>query len=170
MQSSYIIRSYQAEDKPAAIQLYKNLMEHHSDIIYWWPGPENNWENVCCVFYKDLMIAKAQIETINIIPADHSTNASHLIFFNMKLHSKWEDDNDLRKLLYKKILEKAKLKKEKLPSLFPVKLCAGNFASEAKENAYLKSTGFEHFKSLYWMRCKLDNLVPQSTLKFQVSP
>ncbi|WP_368901991.1 GNAT family N-acetyltransferase [Oceanobacillus oncorhynchi] len=164
MQSSYINKNYQAEDKPAVIQLYKNLMEYHSDIIYWWPGPQNNWNNVYCVFYKDLMIAKGQIETINIIPANHSTNATHLIFFNIKLHSKWEDDNELRNLLYKNILERANLMKEKLPSQFPVKLCAGNFASEAKDNAYLESMGFEHFKSLYWMHCDLDNLVPQSTL------
>ncbi|GEN85984.1 GNAT family N-acetyltransferase [Oceanobacillus sojae] len=165
MQSKYIIRNYQSEDKPAAIQLYKNLIEHHSDIIYWQPGPESNWKNVYCVFYKDLMIAKGQLEAINIVSTDHSANASHLLFFNIKLHSNWEDDNELRNLLYKKVLEGAKLLKKKLPAQFPVKFCVGNFASEAKENAYLESRGFDHFKSLYWMRCKLNNLIPQSALK-----
>lgn len=133
------------------------MIENHSDIIYWRPGPESNWKNVYCAFDKDVMIAKGQIEAVNIIPADHSTHASHLLFFNIKLYTNWEDDNELRDLLYKKILETAKLWKEKLPAQFPVKLCAGNFGSEAKENAYLEVKDFKHFKSLYWMRRELDD-------------
>lgn len=165
MQADYTVRNYQAKDKEAVVQLYKNLIGHHTNVIYWWPGPEHTWNNVYCVFYEDLMIAKGQIETINVIPTDNSTNASHLIFFNIKVHPKWENDNKVRDILYKRILEKAKLIKEKLPPNFPTKLCAGNFVMEEQDNAYLESRGFEYFKSLYWMHRELDSDLPKSKLK-----
>ena len=53
MQADYSVRNYQAKDKEAVVQLYKNLIGHHTNVIYWWPGPEHTWNNVYCVFYKD---------------------------------------------------------------------------------------------------------------------
>lgn len=39
-------------------------------VLFWWVGDEENWENVFCAFEDGIMVAKGQVEVINIVPPD----------------------------------------------------------------------------------------------------
>ncbi|MBB4826002.1 ribosomal protein S18 acetylase RimI-like enzyme [Sporosarcina luteola] len=152
----FYVRNYQEQDRDSVVKLYKQLIEYKEDVIYWWPGPENNWDNVYCVFNKETLIAKGQVQVINGISADYQGEANHLIYVNIKVDPSWENDHNIREILYDRLLQQAKLLKRSLPPQFPTKLCVGNYATESKDNSYFKSKGFKHFESLYWMNFAID--------------
>ncbi|QTD42998.1 N-acetyltransferase [Sporosarcina sp. Te-1] len=148
---NFSLRRYEEQDWDSVVQLYKKLIKHHGDVIYWWPGPKSVWDNVYCVFNNDSLIAKGQVEVINTVSEDYQEEANHLIYLNIKVDPDWENHNEVRDILYERLLQRATLLKEKLPSQFSTKLCVGNYATEVKENTYFESRGFTHFESLYWM-------------------
>ncbi|WP_249871787.1 GNAT family N-acetyltransferase [Oceanobacillus saliphilus] len=164
VEGSFYVRSYHERDWGSVVQLYKKLIKHREDVIYWWPGPKNTWDNVYCVFNKRSLIAKGQVQVINSIAEDYQADTDHLIFFNIKVDPEWENHNEIRNLLYERLLQRAILLKKQLPPQFPIKLCAGNYAAETKDNSYLESKGFKHFESLFWMNFAIGKSVPKSNL------
>lgn len=165
MDGDFYVRNYHEKDWNSVVLLYKKLTKHKGNVIYWWPGPENTWDDVYCIFNEGSMIAKGQVQVINMVSEDYRGDANHLIYFNIKVDPEWESRNEVRNLLYERLLHRAKLLKNKLPSQFSAKLCAGNYATEVKENSYLESKGFKHFESLYWMNFAIDKVVPQSNFE-----
>ncbi|WP_042472620.1 GNAT family N-acetyltransferase [Bacillus ndiopicus] len=147
----FYVRNYQEQDWDSAVRLYKKLIKCEENVIYWWPGPENTWEDVHCVFHNGAMIAKGQVEVINMVSKDYLGDANHLIYVNIKVDPDWESFEAVMDILYDRLLQRAKLLKNKLPSKFPTKLCVGNYATEIIDNSYFESKGFKHFESLYWM-------------------
>ncbi|WP_194287361.1 GNAT family N-acetyltransferase [Gracilibacillus oryzae] len=161
----FSVRSYNEQDWDSVVQLYKKLIKNEEDVIYWWPGPEHTWEDVHCLFNNKSMIAKGQVQVINMISEDYQGDANHLIYLNIKVDPDWENDKEVRDILYERLLQRAKLLKSKLPPQYPAKLCVGNYATEIKENAYFESKGFKHFESLYWMHMEADKSLPSSNFK-----
>jgi hypothetical protein len=54
-----------------------------------------------CVMEKDQLIAKGQAAPIFIVEPGQSKSFTHKIYFNMKIHPIWEENQELRDFLYK---------------------------------------------------------------------
>ncbi|MDX8046192.1 GNAT family N-acetyltransferase [Gracilibacillus sp. S3-1-1] len=161
----FYVKSYHEEDWDSVELLYEKLIKHEENVTYWWPGPEDTWDDVHCIFNKGSMIAKGQVQAINLISEDYQGTANHLIYLNIKVDPDWKNRNEIWDILYERLLQRAKLLKNKLPPQFPTKLCVGNYATEVKENSYFESKGFKHFENLYWMNIELNKDLPPTNFK-----
>lgn len=165
MDGDLYFRSYHKQDWDSVVFLYKKMIKHQANVIYWWPGPKETWDDVYCIFYKGSMIAKGQVQVINLVSEDYQGDANHLIYLNIKVDPDWENHIEVRDFLYERLLQRAKLLKKKLSPQFPTKLCVGNYATEVKDNSYFESKGYKHFESLYWMNFEIDQYIAPSNLK-----
>jgi GNAT superfamily N-acetyltransferase len=158
--SNFFIRKYQKEDKEKVIKLYKNIITHDQDVVFWWPDPQGDADDVYCVFVDQELIAKGQIQIINMVPPNQPSESSHSIFINIKVNPKWNQHTEIKDMLFMKLYDRAIRLKQTLSSDYKTMLCEGNYATE-RDNNYFEEKGFFYLNSLYWMNCDLkDSLEP----------
>lgn len=79
---------------PLLGELYQSLRSKEN-TIFWWIGDEDNWVNVYCAFEGGKMVAKGQVDIINIVPSGRSKDTKHSIYVNLKTIPERESDYDL---------------------------------------------------------------------------
>jgi GNAT superfamily N-acetyltransferase len=156
MNHNLSIRNFAGSDWDKVGGLYERIQQQHADVIYWWPGPdESYWDDVFCVFNGDSLVAKGQVDVINIIPPNSSKECTHAIYVNLKVDPEWDTVHEIKDMLYDKLYARALILKEGLPQEYATKLCVGNFASEVVNNEYFLGKHYAHFYSVYHMRQEL---------------
>ncbi|WHY22349.1 GNAT family N-acetyltransferase [Paenibacillus sp. G2S3] len=149
---------------PLLGELY-NSVTARENAVFWWVGDEDNWENVYCAFENGKMVAKGQVEIINIVPPGRSEESRHSIYLNLKTITEREEDYDLLESLYQTLLLRALELKETLSAEYKTTLCVGNNSSEiANTQFFEKEKGFSQYNSLFKMNHKLNDTLPSPTL------
>lgn len=158
------IRHFEQEDMPLLGELY-NSVTARENAVFWWVGDEENWENVYCAFENGKMVAKGQLEIINIVPPGRSEESRHSIYLNLKTIPEREEDYDLLESLYQSLLLRALELKETLSAEYKTTLCVGNNSSEiANTQFFEKEKGFSQYNSLFKMNHKLNDALPSPSL------
>lgn len=160
-----IIRNYTANDRKSMIQLHEAVNKQWPDSVYWWPGEKETWGYVICAFNGEQMIAKGQVQPINVLSESSPSGAVHQIYLNIKVHPDWDHVNDLKERIYAELHRLALELKKDFPAKFATMLCVGNKATEVTNNQYFAGKGFEYFKSIYGMRVELERV-----LQAKISP
>jgi ribosomal protein S18 acetylase RimI-like enzyme len=162
--NSVIIRNFQQTDMPLLGDFYQKVTKNRK-VVFWWIGPEENWENVFCAFDDNQMIAKGQVEVINSVPESHPADSKHTIFLNLKALPGRESDFDLLNSLYDRLHDRALTIKEELSSSHQTIFCVGNFSSEVNNNRYfLEEKNFKPHNTLYTMKRDLHQPVQDVAL------
>lgn len=130
------IRHFEQGDMPLLGELYNSVTSRNA--VFWWVGDEENWENVYCAFENGKMVAKGQVEIINIVPPGRSKESRHSIYLNLKTIPEREEDYDLLESMYRTLLLRALELKETLSTAYKTTLCVGNNASEIANTQFLK--------------------------------
>jgi ribosomal protein S18 acetylase RimI-like enzyme len=116
------------------------------------------------------MVAKGQVEIINIVPTGRSKESRHSIYLNLKTIPEREEDYDLLESMYQTLLLRALELKETLPAEYKTTLCVGNNASEiANTQFFEKEKGFCQYNSLFKMNHNLNDTfsVPELNERFE---
>ncbi|WP_340009672.1 GNAT family N-acetyltransferase [Paenibacillus sp. FSL K6-0276] len=128
------------------------------NAVFWWVGDEDNWANVYCAFENGKMVAKGQVEIMNIVPPGRSEESRHSIYLNLKTITEREQDYDLLDSMYQTLLMRALDLKETLSKEYKTTLCVGNNSSEiANTQFFEKEKGFCHYNSLFRMNHNLND-------------
>jgi ribosomal protein S18 acetylase RimI-like enzyme len=158
------IRNFKQEDMPLLGDFY-HTVTHEKKVVFWWVGSEENWENVFCAYEDNKMIAKGQVEIINIIQEGRSEDGKHLIYLNLKTLPERETDYYLLNQLYDKLYERALVLKQSLSPIYSTYLCVGNFGTEIQNNTYFtKEKGFKTLNTLYTMTRDLNEPIIEAKL------
>ncbi|WP_036688305.1 GNAT family N-acetyltransferase [Paucisalibacillus globulus] len=164
------IRNFKKEDMPLLGDFYQAVTRDRK-VVFWWVGPEQNWDNVFCAFEKGRMVAKGQVEIINSISDGHPEESRHSIYLNLKTLPDRELDFDLLNRLYESLYGRALELKQQLSANYRTNLCVGNFGTEVNNNRYfLEEKGFRQLETLYTMERDLHQpinpvVLPHSKLK-----
>jgi GNAT superfamily N-acetyltransferase len=154
---------------PLLGELY-NSVTSRENAVFWWVGDEDNWVNVYCAFEKGKMVAKGQVEIMNIVPPGRSEESRHSIYLNLKTITEREQDYDLLDRLYQTLLLRALELKGTLSAEYKTTLCVGNNASEiANTQFFEKEKGFCQYNSLFNMNHNLKDTssVPELNKRFE---
>lgn len=165
------IRRFTKDDKKKLGDWY-HAFTLKDNVVFWWVGEEDNWQNVFIALESGQIIGKAQVNVISTIPPGSSPNRTHYIYFNLKILPQREDDYSLYDLLYERLLDRASELKETLPSSNKTFIGIGNYSTEKYNNNYFISKGFVYSKSLYTMRRDLSDKIEEYNLAepYQCSP
>ncbi|MFT4415459.1 GNAT family N-acetyltransferase [Fredinandcohnia humi] len=162
--SSIIIRNFQQEDMPLLGHFYQAVTKDRK-VVFWWIGPEENWDNVFCAFENNKMIAKGQVEIVNSLQDDHPQDSKHKIYLNVKTLPERESDYGLLNQLYEKLYARAVELKENLPPSHKTILCVGNFGTEVNNNRYFtEEKGYKPLNTLYTMKRDLQQPILNADL------
>ncbi|KAA0547132.1 GNAT family N-acetyltransferase [Bacillus sp. BGMRC 2118] len=158
--NTYIVKTLTQKERPTLGKFYE-AVALDKKVVFWWIGPEENWENVICAFENGEMIAKGQVQIINTIPEGHPEGSKHKIYLNLKTLPNRETDFPLLNSVYEKLYERALELKETLSPNYETDLCVGNFASEVNNNQFfLEEQGFTPQNTLYTMERSLTETIP----------
>jgi ribosomal protein S18 acetylase RimI-like enzyme len=144
------IRNYQKEDLTLLGQLYEAVTAKEN-AKFWWIGEEENWCNVYCAFEDGKIIAKGQVEIINIVPPGRSKENKHSIYVNLKAIPERENDVELLERVYEHLFLRAMELKKTLPKEYETMLCVGNDSSETANNNFFIQKSYKHLNSLFCM-------------------
>ncbi|KTD86896.1 acetyltransferase [Paenibacillus etheri] len=164
-----MIRNFEQGDMPLLGELY-NSVTSRENAVFWWVGDEENWANVYCAFENAKMVAKGQVEIMNIVPPGRSEESRHSIYLNLKTIPEREEDYDLLESMYQTLFLRALELKETLSAEYKTTLCVGNNASEiANTQFFEKEKGFCQYNSLYRMNHNLNDTfsVPELNKAFE---
>uniref|UniRef100_UPI00403F34FC GNAT family N-acetyltransferase n=1 Tax=Paenibacillus sp. FSL K6-0276 TaxID=2921450 RepID=UPI00403F34FC len=151
------IRNFEHADMPLLGGLYDSVTSKEN-AVFWWVGDEDNWANVYCAFENGKMVAKGQVEIMNIVPPGRSEESRHSIYLNLKTITEREQDYDLLDSMYQTLLMRALDLKETLSKEYKTTLCVGNNSSEiANTQFFEKEKGFCHYNSLFRMNHNLND-------------
>ncbi|WP_313641255.1 GNAT family N-acetyltransferase [Paenibacillus sp.] len=151
------IRNFEQADMTLLGGLYDSVTSKEN-AVFWWVGDEDNWANVYCAFENGKMVAKGQVEIMNIVPPGRSEESRHSIYLNLKTITEREQDYDLLDSLYQTVLLRALDLKETLSKEYKTTLCVGNNSSEiANTQFFEKEKGFCHYNSLFRMNHNLND-------------
>lgn len=165
--STYIVKALTQEERPTLGKFYE-AVALDKKVVFWWIGPEENWENVICAFENEEMIAKGQVQVVNTIPEGHPPASKHKIYLNLKSLPDRETDFELLNSVYEKLYERALVLKQELSPNYETDFCVGNFGIEVNNNCYfLEEKGFKPLNTLYTMERDLNQ--PILTLEFPES-
>jgi len=164
--NNLFIRNFQQSDMPQ-LSVFYQAVKTRGNVVFWWVGDENNYGNVFCVFENSLMIAKGQVDIINIIPPDRSPDNKHAIYLNLKTLPDREQDYELMDKVYAYLYQRALELKETLPPAYETQLCVGNDSSEVANNQFFIQKGYRHLKSLFTMTRDLNEPIAKLTLDEQ---
>jgi hypothetical protein len=117
-----VIRNFHQDDKPLLSEFYQAVTTG-KNVVFWWIGPEENWENVFCAFENDQMIAKGQVELINVVGDGTPKESKHAIYLNLKVLPERELDYELYQKLYEKLYNRALELKQRLTKDYQTILC-----------------------------------------------
>lgn len=154
------IRIFQKEDMPLLGDLYHSVISQEN-AVFWWVGDEDNWNNVYCAFENNKMIAKGQVNIINIVPPGQSQETKHSIYVNLKCIRERENDYGLLELIYERLVARAIQLKESLPTTHGTILCVGNDYLETANSRFFIERGYQHLNSLFRMVRDLNNSIPE---------
>ncbi|OMD78280.1 GNAT family N-acetyltransferase [Paenibacillus odorifer] len=158
------IRHFEQGDMPLLGELY-NSVSSKGNVVFWWVGTEENWENVYCAFEAGKMVAKGQVSIINIVPPGRSKDSRHSIYLNLKTIPEREADYDLLEKVYQSLLLRALELKETLSKDYKTTLCVGNDSAEVLNTQFFeKVKGFSHYNSLFKMKHNLSDSLSEPTL------
>ena len=157
------IRNYKHEDMPLLRDFYQSVTKDRK-VVFWWVGPEENWENVFCAIENGKMVAKGQVEIINRIADGQPIENKHSIYLNLKTLPDRELDYELMNQLYSKLYSRALELKQHLSAKFQTNLCVGNFGSEIHNNHFFIEKGFSNLNTLYTMERDLQQPVMPTVL------
>ncbi|MFS0862336.1 GNAT family N-acetyltransferase [Fredinandcohnia sp. 179-A 10B2 NHS] len=153
--NSIEVRNFKQEDMPLLGVFYQAVAKD-KNVVFWWIGSEENWENVFCAYEDGKMIAKGQVEIVNTIPDGHPEASRHSIYLNLKTLPDRETDTDLLNKVYESLYQRALKLKESLSPNFKTHLCVGNFGTEVHNNRFfLEEKGFRQSNTLYTMNRNL---------------
>jgi ribosomal protein S18 acetylase RimI-like enzyme len=158
-----IIRNFQKDDMPLLGELYRSVISNEN-AIFWWVGDEDNWVNVYCAFEDGKMVAKGQVDIINIVPPGRSKETKHSIYVNLKTIPERESDYDLLEQVYQYLFARAVQLRETLPKEYGTMLCVGNDSTEAANNQFFIQKGYSHLNSLFRMNRNLNEPLPDFKL------
>ncbi|GGA60531.1 GNAT family N-acetyltransferase [Ornithinibacillus halotolerans] len=145
------IRNFIQEDMPLLRDFYQSVTNNRK-VVFWWVGPEENWDNVFCAFENGKMVGKGQVEIINRLSDGQPESSSHSIYLNLKTLPEREQDFELMDLLYEKLHIRALELKNYLSSAYQTNFCIGNFATEVDNNRFfVEKKGFKPLNTLYTM-------------------
>lgn len=162
--SSNVIRNFQQADMPLLGDFYQAVTTE-KQVVFWWIGPEENWENVYCAFENDQMIVKGQIEVINVVRDGSPQETRNAIYLNLKVLPERETDYKLYNQLYEKLYNRALGLKQLLSSTYHTNLCVGNFGTEVNNNHFfVGEKGFKPLNTLYTMNRDLKKLIEPANL------
>ncbi|MFJ5772099.1 GNAT family N-acetyltransferase [Psychrobacillus sp. NPDC093180] len=162
--SSTVIRNFQQADMPLLGDFYQAVTTG-KQVVFWWIGPEENWENVYCAFENEQMIAKGQIEVINVVRDGSPLESRNAIYLNLKVLPERETDYKLYNQLYEKLYNRALEFKQLLSSTYHTYLCVGNFGTEVNNNHFfVGEKGFSPLNTLYTMNRDLKKLIEPANL------
>ncbi len=163
--NSITIKNFKQEDMPLLSSFYQAVGKDKK-VVFWWVGPEENWENVFCAYENGQMVAKGQVDIINSISDGHPQDSRHSIYVNLKVLPERESDTNLLNSVYEKLYSRALELKNRLSSNYQTNLCVGNFGSEINNNLYFtKEKGFQPLKTLYTMQRDLTKPIHKTNLK-----
>lgn len=158
------IRNFKQEDMPLLGEFY-HAVTKDKQVVFWWIGSEENWENVFCAFKNNQMLAKGQVDIINIIPDGRSEDSKHTIYLNLKTLPEKETDYELLNKVYEKLYKRALELKETLSKKYKTNFCVGNFGTEVNNNQFFTNEkGFVPLNTLYTMKRDLNNPIEQAEL------
>ncbi|GIN72800.1 hypothetical protein J14TS2_32750 [Bacillus sp. J14TS2] len=136
-----------------------------SDVVFWWVGDEENWKNVFCAFEDGKMVAKGQVDIIDMVPPGRSVDSKHTIYINLKTLPEREYDYDLLDKVYHCLYSRAKELKQSLSNEYRTILCIGNESDETANNKFFtERKGFRNLNSLYTMGRNLNCPIPEVSL------
>ncbi|MEK5034344.1 GNAT family N-acetyltransferase [Paenibacillus sp. FSL R7-0302] len=133
--SNRVIRQFEERDMAALGAMYEQVSAQE-DVLFWWVGDADNWENVFCAFEGEQMVAKGQLQLFNVVPPGRAAESKHKMFVNLKTWPGREKDMELRDSVYALLLERAQVLKRTLPPEYGTLLCTGNYAAEESSHAY----------------------------------
>lgn len=158
------IRHFEQADMALLGELYSSVSSREN-AVFWWVGDESNWDNVYCAFENGKMVAKGQVDIINIVPPGRSEESRHSIYLNLKTTPEREQDYDLLEKMYQSLFLRAIELKASLPNEYKTTLCVGNDSLEiANTQFFEKGKGFCHYNSLFKMNYQLNEALPNLTL------
>lgn len=156
------IRNYRQEDMPGLGELYR-AVPAGDDVTFWWVGGEDNWDNVFCAFEDGIMVAKGQVEIMNVMPSGRSQAGKHTIHVNLKTIRGREEDTQLLDAVYRVLLIRARELAESLPREYQSILCVGNPSDAGKNIRYFSQhLGYRPLLSIYNMSCDLTGPPPET--------
>lgn len=162
--SSRVIRNFQQADMPLLGDFYQAVTEGRK-VVFWWIGPEQNWENVYCAFENDWMVAKGQVEVINAVRDGSPQESKHTIYLNLKVLPERESDYELLNQIYEKLYNRALELKKLLSTNYETNLCVGNFETEVSNNQFfVTEKGFKQLNTLYTMNRDLNEPIESVNL------
>nr|WP_260987023.1 GNAT family N-acetyltransferase [Paenibacillus terrae] len=159
-----VIRNFQHADMPLLGDLYQSVTAK-GNVVFWWVGDEDNWNNVYCAFEKGKMVAKGQVSIINVVPPGRSKENRHSIYMNLKTIPERNNDLELLEKVYLYLLARAHQLKETLSEEYGTMLCVGNDSSETANNQFFIQKGYLHLNSLYRMNRNLAEPIPELGLQ-----
>ena len=159
-----VIRNFQQADMPLIGDFYQAVVEGKK-VVFWWIGPKENWKNVYCAFENDQMVAKGQVEVINVVRDGSPQENKNTIYLNLKVLPERESDYELYNELYEKLYDRALELKQLLSTNYQTNLCVGNFGTEVSNNQFfVAEKGFKHLNSLYTMNRDLKKQIKSVNL------
>ncbi|NQX47300.1 GNAT family N-acetyltransferase [Paenibacillus tritici] len=168
------IRQFEQGDMEALGEMYA-LVSAQEDVLFWWVGDEENWENVFCAFEGDKMVAKGQLQIFNVVPPGRAAESKHKIFMNLKTLPGREKDLELLDGLYSRLLKRAHELRGTLSREYGTILCTGNYAAEESYHTYFdKHLGYLPYSRLYTLHRDLNEPIaaaePDSGLEAVFAP
>lgn len=164
MMRSTVIRNFQQADMPLLGDFYQAVTKGKK-VVFWWIGPEENWENVYCAFENEQMVGKGQVEVIHAVGDGSPHESKHTIYLNLKVLPEKESDYELYKELYEKLYNRALELKQLLSTNYQTILCVGNFGTEERNNQFfVEEKGFKHLNTLYTMNRDLKKRIESINL------
>ncbi len=158
------IRNFKKEDMPLLGDFFQTVTSGN-DVVFWWVGGEENWKNVFCAFEDGKMIAKGQVDIIDIVPPGRSVDSKHTIYINLKTIPEREYDYDLLEKVYHCLHFRALQMKQSLSNEYGTILCIGNDSHETANNKFFtERKGFRNLNSLYTMARNLNSPIPELPL------
>lgn len=158
------IRNFKQEDLPLLTEFYHSVTKDRR-VIFWWVGPEENWDNVICAFEAGKIVAKGQVEIINRVSEGHPLENRHTIYLNLKTLPDKELDYDLLNKLYTLLYNRALELKQLLSIEYQTNLCVGNFGTEINNNRYfVEQNGYKPLNTLFTMERDLQQSIEPMTL------
>lgn len=165
-----IIRKFEQSDMAALGEMYAQISAQE-EVLFWWIGEEDNWENVICAFEGDKLVAKGQLQIFNVVPPGRLADSKHKIFVNLKTLPGREKDIELLDSIYSLLLERAHELKETLPPEYGTLLCTGNYASEEHCHLYFEQhLGFLPQSRMYTLHRDLKEDIPEMDLAPGLEP
>lgn len=163
-----VLKLYKDSCHEQVIQLYLAVTAKYQHAIFWWPGPEENHNNVYCAFDGEILVGKGQVEIITIQSQDGAGEYEgtkdgivanyHQIYMNIKVRPEVSNQEEVFHLLYGALYERALVLAQDLPKTHSVQICVGNHQEEQENSAFFEKREFTPMYRQYEMEKELNSV------------